>query len=239
MPKIFLIKNRLHQQQQRLLETQNLLQHKNEDDRLVPPLSPNPNRNHDDDDNHHHLHSQLHQHASLHRQTAMATTPTTPSTPTTPEPLDSPRNSSPSLATTSDCLKALHIQNKSHTAASSPSPASSSSRSSSPPAKVLNLHKHAETNDAVAEEPLSLVSTLTYLGRKRFHQYHQLQLQQQQKLQHQRNLRISQQEENRPEETNTTSKGEEGKFILINFKSFCNQDFWNNKANFEQKWDNS
>jgi len=41
MPKIFLIKNRLHQQQQRLLESQNLLQHKNQDDeRLVPPLSP-------------------------------------------------------------------------------------------------------------------------------------------------------------------------------------------------------
>jgi len=39
MPKIFLIKNRLHQQQQRLLESQNLLQNKNEDDRLVPPLS--------------------------------------------------------------------------------------------------------------------------------------------------------------------------------------------------------
>ncbi|XP_050328794.1 transcriptional regulator ovo isoform X2 [Bactrocera neohumeralis] len=42
MPKIFLIKNRLHQQQQRLLESQNLLQDKNEDDRLVPPLSPSP-----------------------------------------------------------------------------------------------------------------------------------------------------------------------------------------------------
>jgi len=43
MPKIFLIKNRLHQQQQRLLESQNLLQHKNQDDeRLVPPLSPSP-----------------------------------------------------------------------------------------------------------------------------------------------------------------------------------------------------
>ncbi|XP_054729217.1 uncharacterized protein LOC129238199 [Anastrepha obliqua] len=42
MPKIFLIKNRLHQQQQRLLESQNLLQDKNEDHRLVPPLSPSP-----------------------------------------------------------------------------------------------------------------------------------------------------------------------------------------------------
>ncbi|XP_067638629.1 transcriptional regulator ovo-like isoform X2 [Eurosta solidaginis] len=42
MPKIFLIKNRLHQQQQRLLESQNLLQDKNEDDRLVPPLCPSP-----------------------------------------------------------------------------------------------------------------------------------------------------------------------------------------------------
>ncbi|XP_036340354.1 transcriptional regulator ovo-like [Rhagoletis pomonella] len=42
MPKIFLIKNRLHQQQQRLLESQNLLQDKNEDDRLIPPLSPSP-----------------------------------------------------------------------------------------------------------------------------------------------------------------------------------------------------
>ncbi|EDW30494.1 GL26816 [Drosophila persimilis] len=42
MPKIFLIKNRLHQQQQRLLESQNLLQHKSQDDErcLVPPLSP-------------------------------------------------------------------------------------------------------------------------------------------------------------------------------------------------------
>lgn len=42
MPKIFLIKNRLHQQQQRLLESQNLLQHKAQDDErcLVPPLSP-------------------------------------------------------------------------------------------------------------------------------------------------------------------------------------------------------
>ncbi|XP_055910056.1 transcriptional regulator ovo isoform X2 [Eupeodes corollae] len=39
MPKIFLIKNRLHQQQLRLLEAQNLLSHK-DDDRLVPPLSP-------------------------------------------------------------------------------------------------------------------------------------------------------------------------------------------------------
>lgn len=44
MPKIFLIKNRLHQQQQRLLESQNLLQHKSQDDErcLVPPLSPSP-----------------------------------------------------------------------------------------------------------------------------------------------------------------------------------------------------
>lgn len=39
MPKIFLIKNRLHQQQLRLLESQNLLN--KDDDRLVPPLSPN------------------------------------------------------------------------------------------------------------------------------------------------------------------------------------------------------
>lgn len=38
MPKIFLIKNRLHQQQLRLLESQNLLN--KDDDRLVPPLSP-------------------------------------------------------------------------------------------------------------------------------------------------------------------------------------------------------
>lgn len=43
MPKIFLIKNRLHQQQQRLLESQNLLQQKNGDEeRLVPPFSPTP-----------------------------------------------------------------------------------------------------------------------------------------------------------------------------------------------------
>lgn len=43
MPKIFLIKNRLHQQQQRLLESQNYIQQKNRDDeRLVPPYSPTP-----------------------------------------------------------------------------------------------------------------------------------------------------------------------------------------------------
>lgn len=40
MPKIFLIKNRLHQQQLRLLEAQNLLN--KDEDRLVP-LSPPPN----------------------------------------------------------------------------------------------------------------------------------------------------------------------------------------------------
>lgn len=41
MPKIFLIKNRLHQQQLRLLESQNLLNKDDDRDRLVPPLSPN------------------------------------------------------------------------------------------------------------------------------------------------------------------------------------------------------
>lgn len=42
MPKIFLIKNRLHQQQLRLLESQNLLGAK-EEDRLGPLVSPRHN----------------------------------------------------------------------------------------------------------------------------------------------------------------------------------------------------
>lgn len=41
MPKIFLIKDRLHQQQLRLLEQQNLISNKNED-RLGPIRSPSP-----------------------------------------------------------------------------------------------------------------------------------------------------------------------------------------------------
>ncbi|ALC48255.1 ovo [Drosophila busckii] len=68
MPKIFLIKNRLHQQQQRLLESQNLLQHKAQDDErcLVPPLSPRSNA------------------------PTPTPTPTTPPTPT-PEPQPEPQ----------------------------------------------------------------------------------------------------------------------------------------------------
>lgn len=45
MPKIFLIKNRLHQQQLRLLESQNLIQAKNED-----RLNIGDNSQHDHDD---------------------------------------------------------------------------------------------------------------------------------------------------------------------------------------------
>jgi hypothetical protein len=45
MPKIFLIKNRLHQQQLRLLESQNLIQAKNED-----RLNIGDNAQHDQDD---------------------------------------------------------------------------------------------------------------------------------------------------------------------------------------------
>lgn len=50
MPKIFLIKNRLHQQQLRLLESQNLLSAKDED-RLGPLASPTAAHHH------HHIHS--------------------------------------------------------------------------------------------------------------------------------------------------------------------------------------
>lgn len=42
MPKIFLIKNRLHQQQLRLLESQNLLSSKDEDRLGSPPLAASP-----------------------------------------------------------------------------------------------------------------------------------------------------------------------------------------------------
>lgn len=171
MPKIFLIKNRLHQQQQRLLESQNLLQDKTDDDRLVPPLSPPPHHHHHSDERS----TSPHYHRSKH-----------PAFPNLPEPEDFPRSrntNSPlsNIASTSDSLKALHIQSS-----------LARSRSQSPIA-VLDLHKKSTPQtsgpskwratedyegDEEEQQPLSLVSSasslssLTYLGRKRFHHYH-------------------------------------------------------------------
>ncbi|XP_075158610.1 transcriptional regulator ovo isoform X2 [Haematobia irritans] len=167
MPKIFLIKNRLHQQQQRLLESQNLLHDKTDDDRLVPPLSP-----------------------SHHGDRDRSTSPPyhQPRPQTFPEPQDFPRssNGSPSnIASTSDSLKALHIHSQQQKDICS----LARSRSQSPIGEVLDLHKKSSPSSSASknstklratedyegdeeEQPLSLVSSLTYLGRKRFHQYH-------------------------------------------------------------------
>lgn len=87
MPKIFLIKNRLHQQQQRLLESQNLLQHKAQDDErcLVPPLSPSSNSSRVD-------------RVSLASSASSSTSPAptrptpTPTPPTAPEPQPEPQD---------------------------------------------------------------------------------------------------------------------------------------------------
>ncbi|XP_037820439.1 transcriptional regulator ovo-like isoform X5 [Lucilia sericata] len=183
MPKIFLIKNRLHQQQQRLLESQNLLQHKNDDDRLVPPLSP----------------SERHQNNASHSPTPSPYRPASPPAtqpPRSPEPQDfSNESPSSSLNNTSDSLKALHIHQHHQ----------SRSRSHSPYDKVLNLNKNdqqqsvaeveevEDVEDQQQQQPLSLVSSLTYLGRKRFHQYHQQLLQN-------RNLKKLENEQQQPQE---------------------------------------
>ncbi|XP_073832092.1 transcriptional regulator ovo isoform X6 [Musca autumnalis] len=187
MPKIFLIKNRLHQQQQRLLESQNLLQDKNEDDRLVPPLSPKRDRE---------------------RQLERSTSPQqyqprpTPHQPFNQQPEDflsssssssvSPANST-NIASTSDSLKALHLNNHQRqqdiedthkafglTRSRSQSPINvldlhhKKTSSSSTSSKILTKCRAADDYEGEddEEQPLSLVSSLTYLGRKRFQQYH-------------------------------------------------------------------
>uniref|UniRef100_A0A1I8N755 C2H2-type domain-containing protein n=1 Tax=Musca domestica TaxID=7370 RepID=A0A1I8N755_MUSDO len=185
MPKIFLIKNRLHQQQQRLLESQNLLQDKsNEDDRLVPPLSPKRDRE-----------------RQRERERERSSSPQYQPRPHQPypQPEDFTRNhSSPSsspahtnIASTSDSLKALHIhsqQRQQDVEDTHKAFGLARSRSQSP-IKVLDLHKKSSTSstkvttkcraaedyegeDDEDQQPLSLVSSLTYLGRKRFQQYH-------------------------------------------------------------------
>uniref|UniRef100_A0A1I8P0G9 C2H2-type domain-containing protein n=1 Tax=Stomoxys calcitrans TaxID=35570 RepID=A0A1I8P0G9_STOCA len=175
MPKIFLIKNRLHQQQQRLLESQNLLQDKTDDDRLVPPLSPSHNRERDRSTSP----------PSYHQARLQPFA----------EAKDFPRsrNASPSpsnIASTSDSLKALHIHNHQQQQQQQKQNLNlARSRSQSPIGDVLDLHKKSPLSCNVTsnvsklratedyegdeeEQPLSLVSSLTYLGRKRFHQYH-------------------------------------------------------------------
>lgn len=89
MPKIFLIKNRLHQQQQRLLESQNLLQHKAQDDErcLVPPLSPSSNSSRVD------RVSPASSDSSSTSPAPTRPTPTpTPTPPTAPEPQPEPQD---------------------------------------------------------------------------------------------------------------------------------------------------
>uniref|UniRef100_A0A1B0AHB0 Uncharacterized protein n=1 Tax=Glossina pallidipes TaxID=7398 RepID=A0A1B0AHB0_GLOPL len=190
MPKIFLIKNRLHQQQQRLLESQNLLQHKNDDDhRLVPPLSSSPpahNNNNNSNNNNNNSNNNNSDNngcgdivggggsgGSNGGNCLNPSRPLTPRQPYIPEPQDLPidGNLTANVANTSASLKALHI-------------ARSNSQS---PVRILNPLIHQD-------EPLSLVtnqfssspssfssSSLSYLGRKRFQRnFHNQQQQQQQ-----------------------------------------------------------
>lgn len=200
MPKIFLIKNRLHQQQQRLLESQNLLQDKNEDDRLVPPLSPSPpvdngkpstppgvSRSYTPPTRHVH---------SIHSGFRAHTTPTPPPPATVPAPVQPPKTPEPlgKAETATPLLVAKRSISPTTTATTTvPTEIEEAQTANVPSAEPVNLlvkpateTTATATTTETAETAETTAPNTPPLSRKRFHhrRYYfgqqQLQLQQQQ-----------------------------------------------------------
>lgn len=236
MPKIFLIKNRLHQQQQRLLESQNLLQDKNEDDRLVPPLSPSPPVNNGKSNatpgaTHSYTPPARHQ-LDLHSGFRAHTTPSPPPPALVPAPVQPPKTPEP--LGKAEAATPLLVAKRSI----SPTTAATTTVSAD--------IEDTQTANVASEEPVNLLvkptteaqataTTTTEtaettapntppLSRKRFH--HRRYYFGQQQLQ----LQLQQQQEKKFNNSDNAADAVEGKFnnfarfLLCSVKCLCNLD---------------